>query len=123
LRKSCQCCNQSHIQQHTNINPSFLSWYYYVAPNHNTYTLARRTMTLANFAAFFVFAFYPCMPPRLLPESYGFQDTVRQENAESVWVKAGTSPTPSQSAPPSSTTRASSPPCSEKPAANRACQP
>jgi hypothetical protein len=46
-------------------------------------------MTLANFAAFFVFAFYPCMPPRLLPESYGFQDTVRQENAESVWVKAG----------------------------------
>jgi hypothetical protein len=45
-------------------------------------------MTLANFAAFFVFAFYPCMPPRLLPESYGFQDTVRQGNAESVWTKS-----------------------------------
>lgn len=28
------------------------------------------------------------MPPRLLPASYGFQDTVRQENAESVWVKS-----------------------------------
>lgn len=43
-------------------------------------------MTLGNFAAFVVFAFYPCMPPRLLPSKYGFQDTVRQENAESVWV-------------------------------------
>ena len=67
---------------------SFLSWYYYVAPNHNAFTLARRTMTLANFAAFCVCAFYPCMPPRLLPESYGFQDTVRQGNAESVWTKS-----------------------------------
>jgi hypothetical protein len=86
LRKSHLC---SYHLQHTNLNPSFLSWYYFVAPNHNAYTLVRRTMTLGNFAAFFVFAFYPCMPPRLLPESYGFQDTVRQENAESVWVKAG----------------------------------
>jgi hypothetical protein len=68
--------------------PSFLSWYYYVAPSHSAFTLARRTMTLANFAAFFVFAFYPCMPPRLLPASYGFQDTVRQGNAESVWTKS-----------------------------------
>lgn len=45
-------------------------------------------MTLGNFAAFLVFSFYPCMPPRLLPKSYGFQDTVRQENAESVWTKS-----------------------------------
>lgn len=43
-------------------------------------------MTLGNFVAFIVFCFYPCMPPRLLPESYNFHDTVRQENAESVWV-------------------------------------
>jgi len=70
------------------VHPRFLSWYYYVAPNHNAFTLARRTMTLANFGAFFVFAFYPCMPPRLLPKSYGFQDTVRQGNAESVWTKS-----------------------------------
>ena len=70
------------------MSSSFLSWYYYVAPNHNAFTLARRTMTLANFGAFFVFAFYPCMPPRLLPKKYGFQDTVRQGNAESVWTKS-----------------------------------
>lgn len=43
-------------------------------------------MTLGNFAAFLIFCFYPCMPPRLLPDSYGFYDTVRQEHAESVWV-------------------------------------
>lgn len=43
-------------------------------------------MTLGNLAAFLVFCVYPCMPPRLLPESYGFYDTVRQGNAESVWV-------------------------------------
>jgi hypothetical protein len=26
------------------------------------------------------------MPPRLLPESFGFKDTVRQDHAESVWT-------------------------------------
>jgi hypothetical protein len=86
LRKSISLLHINLLQ--TDLLPSFLSWYYYVAPNHNAFTLARRTMTLANFAAFFVFAFYPCMPPRLLPESYGFQDTVRQGNAESVWTKS-----------------------------------
>ncbi|CAI7610138.1 unnamed protein product [Penicillium glandicola] len=64
----------------------FLSWYYYVAKNHASFALARRTMTLGNLAAFLVFCVYPCMPPRLLPESYGFYDTVRQGNAESIWV-------------------------------------
>ncbi|KIX06868.1 uncharacterized protein Z518_04844 [Rhinocladiella mackenziei CBS 650.93] len=65
---------------------AFLSWYYYAAPNHSTFATVRRTMTLGNFAAFSIFTFYPCMPPRLLPEEYGFHDTVRQANAESVWV-------------------------------------
>ena len=43
-------------------------------------------MALGNFAAFFIFTFFPCMPPRLLPTKYGFHDTVRQDNAESIWV-------------------------------------
>lgn len=68
---------------------AFLSWYYYAAPNHTTFAVARRTMTLGNFAAFIIFCFYPCMPPRLLPKSFGFQDTVRQDHAESVWVGDG----------------------------------
>ena len=65
---------------------AFLSWYYYVAPNHESFATVRRTMTMGNFAAFITFCFWPCMPPRLLPESFKFHDTVRQEHAESVWV-------------------------------------
>lgn len=78
-----------HVLQLTsiaNFKASFLSWYYYAAPSHSTFAVARRTMTLGNFAAFFIFCFYPCMPPRLLPKSFGFKDTVRQGHAESVWA-------------------------------------
>ena len=43
-------------------------------------------MTLTNFCAFITFIFYPCMPPRLLPKEYGFLDTVRHDDAQSVWM-------------------------------------
>jgi PAP2 superfamily len=43
-------------------------------------------MTLTNFLAFLTFILYPCMPPRLLPAEYGFLDTVRHDNAQSVWM-------------------------------------
>ncbi|RMZ85404.1 hypothetical protein DV737_g717, partial [Chaetothyriales sp. CBS 132003] len=65
---------------------TFLSWYYFAAPTFAHFSTVRRTMTLGNFAAFFVFSLWPCMPPRLLPESYGFHDTVRQSNTESVFA-------------------------------------
>ncbi|KAK3703691.1 hypothetical protein LTR37_014269 [Vermiconidia calcicola] len=78
--------NQIYSLVHIPGTVAFISWYYYAAPNHNTFAIARRTMTLGDFVAFAVFAVYPCMPPRLLPESYGFADTVRQANAQSVWV-------------------------------------
>jgi hypothetical protein len=42
-------------------------------------------MTLANFLTFSIFTFFPCMPPRLLDEKYGFHDTVRHDDAQSVW--------------------------------------
>jgi len=64
----------------------FIAWYYYVAPSHNTFAIVRRTMTLTNFCAFMTFIFYPCMPPRLLPAEYGFLDTVRHDDAQSVWM-------------------------------------
>lgn len=64
----------------------FICWYYYIAPSHPTFAVARRTMTLTNFLAFMTFIFYPCMPPRLLPKEYGFLDTVRHDDAESVWM-------------------------------------
>jgi hypothetical protein len=66
---------------------SFIAWYYYVAPSHNTFTIVRRTMTLTNLFAFIIFIFYPCMPPRLLPQEYGFLDSVGHNNGQSVWMK------------------------------------
>ncbi|CAO2652831.1 Nn.00g022420.m01.CDS01 [Neocucurbitaria sp. VM-36] len=64
----------------------FICWYYYVAPSFDTFAIARRTLTLTNFCAFVTFVIYPCMPPRLLPEEYGFLDTVRHDDAQSVWM-------------------------------------
>jgi hypothetical protein len=43
-------------------------------------------MTLTNFFAFITFIVHPCMPPRLLPREYGFLDTVRHDDAQSVWM-------------------------------------
>jgi len=65
---------------------SFIAWYYYIAPSHTTFAVVRRTMTLTNFLAFLTFIVYPCMPPRLLPKEYGFLDTVRRDDAQSVWM-------------------------------------
>ncbi|KAF5707635.1 hypothetical protein LB506_011145 [Fusarium annulatum] len=65
---------------------SFLAWYYYAAPTHAQFAEARRMMTLTNLFSFVVFTTYPCMPPRLLPEEYGFFDTVRREDAESIYA-------------------------------------
>ncbi|KAK6007808.1 hypothetical protein QM012_004622 [Aureobasidium pullulans] len=64
----------------------FIAWYYYVAPSHPTFARVRRTMNLTNFMAFTTYIFYPCMPPRLLPTEYGFLDTVRHDDAQSVWM-------------------------------------
>lgn len=64
----------------------FIAWYYYVAPSHSTFATVRRTMNLTNFMAFTTYVFYPCMPPRLLPKEYGFLDTVRRDDAQSVWM-------------------------------------
>ena len=65
---------------------SFIAWYYYTAPSFNTFAIVRRTMTLTNLFAFIIFIFYPCMPPRLLPQEYGFLDSVGRNNAQSVWM-------------------------------------
>jgi hypothetical protein len=73
------------ITSATNVH-SFICWYYYVAPSFDTFATARRTLTLTNFCAFLTFVVYPCMPPRLLPKEYGFLDTVRHDDAQSVWM-------------------------------------
>lgn len=64
----------------------FIAYYYAMAPTHSRFCTVRRTMTLTNFLAFAIFITVPTMPPRLLPEEYGFVDTVNLEKAESVWM-------------------------------------
>ena len=43
-------------------------------------------MTLLNMCAFLIFLLYPTMPPRFLPPTFGFVDTVNAEDAQSVWM-------------------------------------
>lgn len=57
-----------------------------MAPSHPTFASIRRTLTLTNLFAFLTFTLYPCMPPRLLPPEYDFLDSVRHDNATSVWM-------------------------------------
>ncbi|KAK7430715.1 hypothetical protein QQZ08_002759 [Neonectria magnoliae] len=78
--------NRGYSLIHIPVTVSFLAWYYYAAPTHAQFAAARRMMSLTNFVSFAVFTTYPCMPPRLLPEEFGFFDTVRREDAESIWA-------------------------------------
>jgi hypothetical protein len=47
----------------------------------NDYPLWRNTLAVATAVALIGFAFYPLMPPRLLPHSYGFVDTLAKDPA------------------------------------------
>ncbi|KAJ4322869.1 hypothetical protein N0V84_004633 [Fusarium piperis] len=78
--------NRAYSLIHIPVTVSFLAWYYYAAPTHAQFAAARRMMSLTNIVSFCVFTTYPCMPPRLLPEEYGFFDTVRHEDAESIYA-------------------------------------
>ncbi|EFX05065.1 integral membrane protein [Grosmannia clavigera kw1407] len=78
--------NRAYSLIHIPVTVSFLGWYYYAAPSHAQFASVRRMMSLTNFFSFVTFMTYPCMPPRLLPEKYGFFDTVRREDAESIWA-------------------------------------
>jgi PAP2 superfamily len=49
----------------------------------NDYPLWRNTLAVATAIALIGFAFYPLMPPRLLPHSYGFVDTLAKDPA--IW--------------------------------------
>jgi len=78
--------NRAYSLIHIPVTVTFLAWYYYAAPTHAQFARARRMMTLTNLLSFVTFTTFPCMPPRLLPEEYGFFDTVRREDAESIWA-------------------------------------
>ena len=46
----------------------------------------RRTLVCCNLIAFIVFSSWPCMPPRLLPAEYGYEDTLHKGKAASIWT-------------------------------------
>ncbi|KAH0548229.1 hypothetical protein GP486_008060 [Trichoglossum hirsutum] len=78
--------NRAYALIHIPGTVGFIGWYYCVAPSHAIFAVVRRTITLTNFLAFSIFILYPCMPPRLLPPQYGFLDSVRHDDAQSVWM-------------------------------------
>ncbi|KAL6717023.1 hypothetical protein ACLMJK_004937 [Lecanora helva] len=78
--------NRAYALIHIPGTVGFIAWYYYIAPSHPTFATIRRTLTLTNLFAFLTFTLYPCMPPRLLPPEYGFLDSVRHDNATSIWM-------------------------------------
>ena len=78
--------NRAYALIHIPGTVGFIAWYYYIAPSHPTFATIRRTLTLTNLVAFLTFTLYPCMPPRLLPPQYGFLDSVRHDNATSIFM-------------------------------------
>ncbi|CAK7268532.1 hypothetical protein SEPCBS57363_003141 [Sporothrix epigloea] len=64
----------------------FIAFYYRYAPTFDRFATVRRMMTLLNMCAFLIFLLYPTMPPRFLPPTFGFVDTVNAEDAQSVWM-------------------------------------
>jgi hypothetical protein len=64
---------------------TFLAWLYAAAPQP-LFEARRRTLAVSNLMAFVVFTLWPCMPPRLLPSTDGFNfvDTVHTGEVASV---------------------------------------
>lgn len=60
---------------HFVITAVVLAWLFFACPYR--YRLWRDTLAVATGLALIGFAFFPLMPPRLLPPSYGFTDTLR----------------------------------------------
>ncbi|KAL6710973.1 hypothetical protein ACN47E_006848 [Coniothyrium glycines] len=65
----------------------FLAYAYTTFPSPATFATTRRTLILTNLLAFLTFICYPCAPPRLLPARFHFFDTVRHDDATSVFMQ------------------------------------
>lgn len=60
---------------HITVGVTFLGYGYTYFPRRR-YQRIRRTITINNFLAFIVLTAYRCTPPRLMAESYGFEDVL-----------------------------------------------
>jgi hypothetical protein len=55
--------------------------------SRDQYRRIRRTMALDNIIAFAIISLWRCMPPRLLPEEYGFIDVLHSNKGGSAWTQ------------------------------------
>ncbi|KAL4917998.1 PAP2 superfamily-domain-containing protein [Aspergillus aurantiobrunneus] len=61
--------------------------YSYTCMKRDKFQAIRRTMALENVIAFIIITLWRCMPPRLLPEEYGFIDVLHNNKGGSAWTK------------------------------------
>ena len=61
--------------------------YCYTFFSRAQYRIIRRTMALENVIAFMIISLWRCMPPRLLPEEYGFIDVLHSNKGGSAWTQ------------------------------------
>ncbi|KAJ5722052.1 hypothetical protein N7488_000087 [Penicillium malachiteum] len=71
---------------HIVLGVAFLVYCYTFLPRAR-YQGIRRTLALENVFAFTIISLWRCMPPRLLPEEYGFIDILHRGNTGSAWTQ------------------------------------
>ncbi|KAK2009291.1 integral membrane protein [Colletotrichum eremochloae] len=64
---------------HISLGIVFIIYCYTFMPS-GTFQRIRRTIAMDNVIAFFIVTTYRCMPPRLLPAEYGFEDVLHGKN-------------------------------------------
>ncbi|GKZ20959.1 hypothetical protein AbraIFM66950_007182 [Aspergillus brasiliensis] len=61
--------------------------YCYTFIQRDKYQAIRRTLAFENVIAFTILTLWRCMPPRLLPEEYGFIDVLHSNAGGSAWTQ------------------------------------
>ncbi|PYH70083.1 phosphatase PAP2 family protein [Aspergillus vadensis CBS 113365] len=61
--------------------------YCYTCIQRDKYQAIRRTLAFENVIAFTILTLWRCMPPRLLPEEYGFIDVLHSNAGGSAWTQ------------------------------------
>lgn len=64
----------------------FLVYCYTFLPR-GQYQSIRRTIALENVIAFVIISAWRCMPPRLLPEEFGFLDVLHNSSGSTTWTQ------------------------------------
>ncbi|KAF3395711.1 hypothetical protein F1880_007310 [Penicillium rolfsii] len=61
--------------------------YFYTCLPRKKYQAIRRSLALMNIIAFAILSLWRCMPPRLLPDDFGFVDVLHRGNSGSAWTQ------------------------------------